>query len=119
MLNLSTATLTAVVDKAMTDAAGHQRWLNAINRAVAELVSNPYIARQDGHLLISSSTSHAIYSANGICQCEAFKRGQPCWHRAAARLVRLHDEAQASQAADADRRTRWAAAQAALDECFA
>lgn len=114
MLNLNLTTLAAVVDQAMQAAANHPRWLNAINRAVAELVENPYISQQDGHLLIASP-SGAIYAANDICQCEAFTRGQPCWHRAAARLVRLHDEAQQ----DAERRARWAAAQAAIDECFA
>src|SRR5688500_2710841 len=92
MLNLNITILTAVVDEAMQKAANYPRWLNAINRAVAELVENPYVSRQDGHLLIASSTSDQIYSANGVCQCEAFAHGQPCWHRAAARLVRLHDE---------------------------
>jgi hypothetical protein len=114
MLNLSIPVLTQVVDTALQSAANHPRWLNAINRAVAELVENPYISQQDGHLLIASP-SGAIYSANGVCQCEAFTHGQPCWHRAAARLVRLHNEARQ----DAERRARWAAAQVAIDECFA
>jgi hypothetical protein len=117
MLNLSIPVLTQVVDQALQAAADHPRWLNAINRAVAELVSAPYITRQDGHLLIASSSSNNIYSANGVCQCAAYtgidpktdtrvhSGGQPCWHRAAARLVRLHDEqierqAQAAELAD-------------------
>src|SRR5262245_23896800 len=97
MLNLNVTTLTAVVDQAMQDAADHPRLLNAINRAVVELRSNPYIAPQDGHLLIASSSSDKIYSANGRCQCAAFEYGEACWHRAAARLVRRHDEVVAYQ----------------------
>lgn len=107
MLNLNHSIFTAVVEQARRDAAQHPRWLKAINRAVAELENNPYIERQDGSLLIASSTSSEIYSANGICQCVAYtgvdsktgirlhNGGQPCWHRAAARLVRRHDEQQA------------------------
>jgi hypothetical protein len=102
---LNVTTLSQVVDKAMQDAAQSPRWLAAINRAVVELVSNPYISRQDGHLLIASSSSDNIYSANGLCQCISYtgidpqsgrrihQGGQPCWHRAAARICRLHDEA--------------------------
>jgi hypothetical protein len=157
MLNLDPTTLSAVVDQAMRDAADHPRWLNAISRAVVELLSNPYLHRQDDHsLLIASSSSDRIYSANGVCQCEAFHYGRPCWHRAASRLVRLHDEALAAAPAficgachtsahpasgmqpaictecvqawlggytdRLDRAAidaRQAAAQAALDECFA
>lgn len=114
----------------MQAAADHPRWLNAINRAVVELLSNPYIARQDDHLLIASSSSTKIYSANGVCQCEAFTYNRPCWHRAAARLVRLHDErrqinsaatnmlAALMQPADATR-ARWEQAKREIDECFA
>lgn len=118
MLNLNSSTLSAVVDQAMRDAAHHPRWLTAINRAVVELLSNPWIERGD-HGLIIGSPSGKCYAANGQCQCLAFDHGQPCWHRAAARLCRLHDEREAKQAIDADVRARWAAAQAAIDECFA
>jgi hypothetical protein len=99
MLDLNTSILSAVVDQAMRDAAGHPRWLTAITRAAVEILSNPYVARQDGHLLIASPTSGNIYAANGQCQCKAFEFNQPCWHRAAARLVRLHDERQAKAVA--------------------
>ncbi len=94
MLNLNQEVLNAVVEQACRDAAAHVKWLTAIGRAVVELASNPYLERQDGHLLIASP-SGALYAANGVCQCKAFEFGQPCWHRAAARLVRLHDEREA------------------------
>ena len=140
MLNINVTTLAAVVDRALKDAADHPRWLHAIDRAVVELIDNPYLERQDGHLLIASPSGQ-IYSSNGICQCKAFEFGQPCWHRAAARLVRLHDEALAkletdrdqcpnccadrayadrcpAAQIDADQAARWAAAQAGINECF-
>jgi hypothetical protein len=115
MLNLDCTIFSQVVDAAMQAAADHPRWLAAINRAVVEALSNPYMERGDDSSLIIGSPSGKVYTSNGICQCTAFDYGQPCWHRAAARLVRLHDERQA----DAQRRARWAEAQAAIDECFA
>jgi len=127
MIDLHVSILSQVVDQAMRDAATHPRWLTAIDRAVVELVSNPYIARQEhGGLLIASSSSTNVYSANGVCQCCAFtgihpdtgervhKGGLACWHRAAARLVRLHDEALAKLETD----RAHARAQHEIDEVF-
>lgn len=115
MLNLDCTIFSAVVDKAMQDAAAHPRWLTAINRAVVECLSNPYMERGD-HGLIIGSESGKCYAANGICQCTAFTYGQPCWHRAAARLVRLHDERQAKAEIDADQAQRRAAYEQAVRE---
>jgi hypothetical protein len=95
MLNLNCHILAQVVSKALVDAAAHPRWVTAIQRALVELDTNPYLERQAGHLLIGSSSGQT-YAANGVCSCTAFSFGQACWHRAAARLVRLHDEAQAA-----------------------
>jgi hypothetical protein len=92
MLNLSYHILHQVADKALLDAAAHPRWVVAIGRALVELEQNPWIERAD-HGLIIGSTSGKCYAANGVCQCQAYTYGQACWHRAAARLVRLHDEA--------------------------
>lgn len=129
MLNVNCSVFSAVTDKAMQDAAGHPRWLTAINRAVVECLSNPYMERQDGSLLIASS-SGTVYAANGTCQCTAFSYGQPCWHRAAARLVRLHDEkvggerqAREQELDEYERylaaqTERWAKAQAEMDELY-
>jgi hypothetical protein len=135
MLNLNSITFAAVVEKAAHDAANHPRWLTAIGRAILELDSNPWIERNhEGHGLLIGSPSGAVYSSNGICQCSAFEHGQACWHRAAARLVRLHDEARErierdideqrmrDNLADGERIARKIAAQRAtalLNECFA
>lgn len=94
MLTLTFTILNQVADKARSDAAAHPRWLSAITRALIELENNPWIDRNpQGHGLIIASPSGQIYTANGVCQCTAFLHSQACWHRAAARLVRLHDAA--------------------------
>jgi hypothetical protein len=111
MLGLNPTTLQAVAEKAATDAANYPRWLVAIGRALVELSDNPYIERApSAHGLIIGSPSGHCYTANGVCGCCAFtgvdpesgkqlhKGGYPCWHRAAARLVRLHDEREAGAA---------------------
>jgi len=124
MLNLNLSTLAAVVDQARTDAADHPRWLHAIDRAVVELVENPWIERGELHgIIVASSTSGNLYAANGTCQCTAYQYGRPCWHRAAARLVRLHDEKLNFPTVGKlpDRAARLAAARAAADtlnECY-
>ena len=71
-----------------------KRWINAIAKAVAEIESNPFMSySHDSHsLLMLSETSGEIYTANGTCQCKAFKQGYPCRHRAAARLIQLYVE---------------------------
>jgi hypothetical protein len=131
MLNLDSTTLQAVADKALVDAAAHPRWINAIGRALVELESNPWIERGELHGVVIGSPSGNLYSANGTCQCQAFTHGHACWHRAAARLVRLHDERQAAatqlaeqviDVVDQSRIARKIAAQRAtalLNECFA
>ena len=103
MLNLNPTTLAAVAEKAAHDAANHPRWLVAIGRAILELDSNPWIERGELHGLIIGSPSGNAYAANGTCSCLAYTHGKPCWHRAAARLVRLHDEREAGAAQLADK----------------
>lgn len=71
-----------------------KRWTNAIAKATLQIESNPFMTYQhDSHsLLILSPESGEIYTANGTCQCKAFEAGQPCWHRAAARIVTRYIE---------------------------
>ena len=107
MLTLDPTTLQQVVNTARAASMGDRPWLNAIDRAAAELTENPYIERQDGHLLIGSPSGQ-VYSANGACQCRAFQNGRPCWHRAAGRLVQRYDEATAAQVRATQRAARLA-----------
>ncbi len=74
-----------------------KRWINAIAKAVVEIEENGCFMtwmEADKSLLIWSQKSNNIYAANGVCQCRAFEQGSPCFHRAAARLVRLYMEAE-------------------------
>lgn len=86
MLNLNEATMAAVIQEAFDKASGSRRWQTAIARAKQQIESNPFM-HFDGEALLILSPSNEIYRANGVCQCKAFERGIPCWHRAAARLV--------------------------------
>jgi hypothetical protein len=81
-----------VTQAAFDKVFGNRRWETAIVKAKAQLEENPYM-HFDGQSLLILSPSGEIYSANGVCQCKAYRRGQPCWHRAAARLVKRYMEA--------------------------
>ena len=76
-----------------------KRWINAIAKATAEIEANGVFMTyqpEDHSLIIWSQKSNNIYTANGVCQCRAFEQGSPCFHRAAARLVRLYMEPEMS-----------------------
>jgi hypothetical protein len=79
------------IKDALIKSANFPRWQNAIKKAVVQIEMNKDFMTfdaQEAYLLIWSQGSNQIYTANGVCQCKAFEQGQPCWHRAAARLVR-------------------------------
>ncbi len=83
------------VELTATDAQAKKRWVRAIAKATVEIEENGVFMtwmENDKSLLIWSQKSKNIYSANGVCQCRAFEQGSPCFHRAAARLVRLYME---------------------------
>jgi hypothetical protein len=78
-----------------TDAQTKRRWVRAIAKAVAEIEENGNFMswmQEDKALLIWSQKTDGVYTSNGICQCRAFVQGVPCFHRAAARLVRIYLE---------------------------
>ncbi len=92
MMNIDQNRMGEVIQEAFDRATGSKRWQTAIAKAKAQLESNPYL-HFDGEALLILSDSNEIYRANGTCQCKAFAKGQPCWHRAAARLVERYNEA--------------------------
>ncbi len=92
MMNLDQDRMQMVTEEAFNKTS-NLRWQMAITKAKVELESNPYM-HYDGHALLILSPSGEIYSANGACQCKAYVNNQPCWHRAAARLVERYNEAQ-------------------------
>jgi hypothetical protein len=96
-VNLNQTKLEEVIQAAFdaaTSGGGRdaQRWGFAIAKAKQQLESNPFL-HFDGDALLILSDSNEIYRANGSCQCRAFRNHQPCWHRAAARLVERYNEA--------------------------
>jgi hypothetical protein len=91
IMNLDQDRMQQVTQEAFDKVSGHRRWETAIAKAKAQLETNPYI-HFDGQSLLILSPSDEIYSANSVCQCKAFAKGQPCWHRAAARLVKRYNE---------------------------
>lgn len=90
-MNIDQNKLQQVMQEAFDRVSGNRRWEMAIAKAKAQLESNPYI-HFDGQSLLILSPSGEIYNANGICQCKAYRSGHPCWHRAAARLVKRYNE---------------------------
>lgn len=89
---LNEARLSAVVTEAFEKTSNNRRWQTAVVCAKVELETNPFIA-WNGKALIILSPSNELYEANGTCQCAAFKSHNPCWHRAAARLIERYNEA--------------------------
>lgn len=85
---------TEAIAKINPEAKNGQRWINAINKATAEIESNPFLTydAETHSLLMLSETSGQIYTANGTCGCKAFEKGFPCRHRAAARLITIYVE---------------------------
>jgi len=86
MMNIDQSKMQQVVQAAFDKASDSRRWQTAIVKAKQQIEENPYIHFEGGALLIHTPSGE-IYSANGACQCKAYASGQPCWHRAAARLV--------------------------------
>ena len=67
------------------------RWINAISKAAVQIEDfstfMTWQPEKGNTLLIWSSKSNEIYEANGVCQCQAYINGYPCWHRAAKKIV--------------------------------
>jgi hypothetical protein len=85
------------IELTVTDAKTKTRWINAVAKAVAEIFANGVFMtwmEDSQSLLIWSQKSNQIYTSNGVCQCRAFEQGVPCFHRCAARLVRIYLEAE-------------------------
>jgi hypothetical protein len=91
MINFDSDRMQQIVQEAFDKVGLSLRWQTAIVKAKRQLESNPYM-HFDGQSLLILSPSGEIYEANGACQCMAYRNGQPCWHRAAARLFQRYRE---------------------------
>ncbi len=84
---VSRQTVAAAIRQAKVEAAEHQQWITAINKASINLEVCSWCF--DGEVLrISSATGHSRYTVTPEgCECPAGTHGKPCWHRAAWRLL--------------------------------
>lgn len=94
MMSIDQDQMQQVAQEAFNKASGNRKWEVVIAKAKQQLESNPFM-HFDGRALLILSPSGEIYTVNGSCQCKAFAKGQPCWHRAAARLVQRYTQAEA------------------------
>lgn len=95
MLSLNTEIFENIVETAKTNADTSPRWIKAIDKAAEYLVDLSWVEWDGYELIVVSCQSNEIYTANSVCQCKAYENGNPCWHRAAARLMKRYDEAMA------------------------
>lgn len=79
-----------IVSEAKAKSANDAKWLRAIEKAAAAILSGEMIVTtlQHGALV---TTPGGTYHANGDCDCPA--RTKHCKHRAAARLWHLYETA--------------------------
>jgi hypothetical protein len=92
-MEFNKAQFNKVVEAAKAKAAGNKRWIAAIDKAADALLNGKWIVTELQYCYVFTTESGKTYRANGVCQCEAFFRNQPCKHRAAARLLALYAEA--------------------------
>jgi hypothetical protein len=94
-MTLDTARFTAIVEAAKAKAANDPKWLRAIERAAAGILSGELIVTTLAHGALVT-TPNGTYAANGHCNCEAARRGHTqCYHKAAARLMDIYETAPA------------------------
>lgn len=91
LMTLNQAQFAAVVKTAKTRTTD-KRWIAAIDNAVAGVVSGWWIVTELHDGILVTTERGETYHANGACQCEAFRRNQPCKHRALARLIDRYNE---------------------------
>jgi len=93
-MEINKAQFEKVVETAKAKAGGNKRWITAIDRAADALLNGKWIVTELQNCYVFTTESGKTYRANGVCQCEAFFRDQPCKHRAGARLLNLYREAE-------------------------
>ncbi len=79
-----------------------KRWLAAIEKAQAGVVSGWWIVTELAHCYAITTEEGHTYFANGECQCEAYRRNQPCKHRALARMLEIYRERETAPFADVE-----------------
>jgi len=94
-MTLDITKFNTVVEMAKTRTSD-RRWLSAIDKAVAGVTSGWWVITELADCVAITTESGQTYFANGSCQCKAYELGQPCKHRALARLLDLYHEEEKS-----------------------
>src|SRR5262245_15022471 len=89
MINIQKFNEVAKAAKAKTN---NKRWIAAIDKAVAGVISGWWVITELADCVAVTTETSKTSFANGVCQCESFKNGQPCKHRALYRLIDLYNE---------------------------
>ena len=80
--------LVAAYDDAAEKTVGDAKWHNAVETAFDWLLHQDSLEYANGVLQVPSASSDTVYHVSpGVCQSDSHRRGNPCWHRAARRLV--------------------------------
>ena len=86
------------VNNALERVGDDGRWRRAIEKAATWLMAQETLVFDGDHQELigcNSATGDRVYTPTPIsCQCEAFAKSAPCWHRAAALLVKRAAELQ-------------------------
>ena len=67
------------------------RWFNSVVKAVVLIEEQPEFLEfhaDEDMLTVWNLETNMVYNANGVCECEAGRRGNPCKHRSAKRLIK-------------------------------
>src|SRR5262245_27196234 len=95
---MNTEKFTSIVEAAKINEAGQPKWIRAIERAAAAILSGEMIVTTLAHGALVT-TANGTYAANGHCNCEAARKGHTqCKHRAAARLMDIYERETAPEA---------------------
>jgi hypothetical protein len=89
-MNINKAKFEGVVEEAKAK-TNDPKWLRAIEKAAASILDGSLIVTVLAHgaLVTGPNGSH---HANGVCDCQAAKKGHTqCYHRAAARLMDIYE----------------------------
>lgn len=86
--NITRQTVAAVLVEARAKVADNRRWATALAKAATELEATPWYFTGAILVIGSRTTPGKKYRVDGQhCECAAHAKNNPCWHRAAARLL--------------------------------
>jgi hypothetical protein len=96
-MTINTEKFNSIVEAAKAKTSD-PKWLRAIERAAAAILSGEMIVTTLAHGALVT-TANGTYAANGHCNCEAARKGHTqCKHRAAARLMDIYESETAPEA---------------------